>query len=95
VQARFWVWRYSLLPTGFAGSADDLGAFAIDMAVSVAATFAVAFVSHRLIEQPAAKLGARLEPLLFGSPAAEHKTVSAATSGKASTAVAGAAASAA
>lgn len=75
------MWRSGLLPTGFAKSADDLGAFAVDMAVSVAATFAVAFVSHRLVERPAAQLGARLEPLLFGSPAAKAKPASAANCG--------------
>jgi peptidoglycan/LPS O-acetylase OafA/YrhL len=86
VQARFWVWRYRVLPTAFAKSADDLGAFAVDMAVSVAATFAVAFVSHRLVERPAAKLGSRLEPLLFGSPAAKVEPASPAASVTANTA---------
>ena len=84
---RFWVWRYRVLPTGLAKSANDLGAFAVDMAVSVAATFAVAYVSHRLVERPAAKLGSRLKPLLFGSPAAARsKTASSAASHAAGTA---------
>ena len=65
-QVRFWVWRYSILPSGLAASADDLWAFAIDMAVCVPATFAVGAVSYHLVERPAAAAARRLEPWLFG-----------------------------
>jgi peptidoglycan/LPS O-acetylase OafA/YrhL len=67
LQTRFWVWRYSILPSGLAKSADDLWAFAIDMAVCVPATFAVGCLSYHLVERPAAAAARRLEPLLFGS----------------------------
>ena len=66
LQTRFWVWRYSVLPSGLAASANDLWAFAVDMAVCVPATFAVGAVSYHLVERPAAAAARRLEPLLFG-----------------------------
>ena len=65
-QVRFWVWRYSILPSGLAASADDLWAFAVDMAVCVSATFAVGAVSYYVVERPAAAAARRLESLLFG-----------------------------
>ena len=65
LQTRFWVWRYCILPSGLAKSADDLWAFAIDMAVCVPATFAVGAISYHLVERPAAAVARRLEPLLF------------------------------
>lgn len=65
-QARFWVWRYGVLPSGLAKSAADLRGFAIDMAVTVPVTFAVAFLSYHLLECPAARAARRLEPVLFG-----------------------------
>lgn len=49
-----------------AKSADDMGAFAIDMGATLPATFAVAYISYRLIERPAASAARRLEPALFG-----------------------------
>lgn len=67
LQTRFWLWRFGALPSGLAKSADDVGAFAIDMAATLPATFAVAYVSYRLIERPAASAARRLEPVLFGS----------------------------
>ena len=74
MQARYWVWRYGLLPSGLYKSAADLGAFAVEMAVCVPAAFACAYLSYWLVEQPASQLGRRLELRLFGGPAASAKT---------------------
>jgi peptidoglycan/LPS O-acetylase OafA/YrhL len=71
-QVRFWVWRYSILPSGLAASADDLWAFAVDMAVCVPATFAVAAVSYHVVEQPAAAAARRLGPWLFGGSGSKN-----------------------
>lgn len=66
LQAHFWVWRYGLLPSGLAATPDDMRAFAVEVAVSVPATFAAAFLSYHLIERPAVRAARRLEPVLFG-----------------------------
>jgi peptidoglycan/LPS O-acetylase OafA/YrhL len=67
VQAHFWVWRGGLLPSGLVRSADDLGGFAADAATSLLVTFGAAFLSHRLVERPAAAAARRLERILFGT----------------------------
>lgn len=67
LQTRFLVWRLRVLPSGLAKSADDLWAFAIDMAVAVPSTFAVAYISYQLIERPATRAARRLEHLFCGS----------------------------
>lgn len=67
LQVRFWLYRYGVLPSGLAKSADDLWGFALDMAVTVPATFSTAYVSYKLVELPAAKAARRIEHKLFGS----------------------------
>lgn len=64
-QAHFWVWRCCLLPSGLVASADDLAGFVADAAASLLVTFGVAFLSHRLVERPAAAAARRLERALF------------------------------
>ena len=67
------MWRNGILPSGLAASADDLWAFAVDMAVCVPATFAVGAVSYHLVERPAAAAARQLEPWLFGGGSSKNR----------------------
>ena len=61
------MWRCSLLPSGLVRSADDLAGFAADAAASLLVTFGAAFLSHRLVQRPAAAAARRLERVLFST----------------------------
>jgi peptidoglycan/LPS O-acetylase OafA/YrhL len=71
-QAHFLVWRLGLLPSGLVSSADDLAGFVVDAAASVLVTFGIAFLSYRLVEQPALKVARRLEHTLFAADSSSY-----------------------
>lgn len=55
VQVRFWLWNTGALPTGMVKSSEDFTGLALELSVTVIATWAVAFVSYFLIERPFAR----------------------------------------
>ena len=61
-QVRFWLWYSGMLPSGMTKSAFDMNGLAVELAASMAATYAVAAASYYLVEKPALALGRRLEP---------------------------------